>query len=218
MIHHVSALLYVKNYRHKRKNIVEIVGGNVYMDGMKNFSKIIDVFLTFFKIGLFTFGGGYAMIAIIEEEIIQNKHWTDEDELLDMLAIAESTPGPLAVNTATFIGYKVGGIAGALAGTLGVILPSFIIISIISVFLIWFQNNKWIEFGFKGIRSGVLILMIGAVTKFGKKIHQSGIAFALASGAFCFVVLFDIKTIHILILSGIIGAVHTKFNANKEEE
>ena len=92
---------------------------------MKKLKLLLTLFVTMFKIGLFTFGGGYAMIAIIEREIIERKKWIDNDEFLDIIAIAESTPGPLAINSATFVGYKIAGVLGSVFATLGVVLPSF---------------------------------------------------------------------------------------------
>ena len=100
---------------------------------MKRIKALLELFLTMFKIGLFTFGGGYAMIAVFENEFISRKKWLESDEFLDMIAIAESTPGPIAINTATYIGYKVAGVLGSIFATLGVVLPSFIIILVISV-------------------------------------------------------------------------------------
>ena len=104
---------------------------------MKKLKQLFFLFLTFFKIGLFTFGGGYAMIPIIEREAVDRKNWISKDEFLDILAIAESTPGPLAINSATFVGYKVCGVLGSVFATLGVVLPSFIII-----FAIFFHPRK----------------------------------------------------------------------------
>ena len=101
---------------------------------MKKIKVLISLFLTFFKIGLFTFGGGYAMIAVIERDIAEKKKWIEHEEFMDVIAIAESTPGPLAINSATYIGYKVGGVLGSLFATIGVALPSFVVIYVISLF------------------------------------------------------------------------------------
>lgn len=123
---------------------------------------IITLFLTFFKIGLFTFGGGYAMISHIREEIVEKKRWTDSDELSDIIAVAESTPGPIAINLATYIGYKMSGFFGALAATAGVIIPAFAIILCISVFLDGFMENKYVAYAFEGIRCAVAFLILKA--------------------------------------------------------
>ena len=102
---------------------------------MKKSKTVLELFLTLFKIGAFTFGGGYAMLALLESELVSKKKWIEKDEFLDMVAIAESTPGPIAINSATYIGYKRAGVLGSAAATLGVVLPSFIIIYVISLFL-----------------------------------------------------------------------------------
>ena len=123
---------------------------------------IMTLFLTFAKIGLFTFGGGYAMIPIIENLCVEKKKWITHDEMMDITVIAESTPGPIAVNCATYVGYKQKGILGAIAATLGVVLPSFIIIYLIAVFLDNFLEITWISNAFKGIRIAVGILILDA--------------------------------------------------------
>ncbi len=123
---------------------------------------ILTLFLTFAKIGLFTFGGGYAMISIIENICVEQKKWITHDEMMEVAVIAESTPGPIAINCATYVGYKTKGIWGAIAATLGVVLPSFIIIYLISVFLDNFLEITWIANAFKGIRIAVGILILDA--------------------------------------------------------
>ncbi|SHH38602.1 chromate transporter [Caloranaerobacter azorensis DSM 13643] len=130
--------------------------------------SIIKLFLTFFKIGAFTFGGGYAMIPLIQVEVVDKNKWIDNEEFLDIIAIAQSSPGAIAVNSAIFIGYKIGGIIGALACMLGVILPSFIIILIISMFLFKYRNNEVVSKIFLGVRPAVVALIISAVYKLTK--------------------------------------------------
>ncbi len=120
---------------------------------------IFDIFWVFFKLGLFTFGGGYAMIPHLKEQVIEKKKWLDEEEVVSMLAIAESTPGPIAINMATYIGYKRKGFWGSLAATLGVILPSFIIIFLISLFFDSVLENKYVQYAFTGIKCGVAFLI-----------------------------------------------------------
>ena len=126
---------------------------------MKN---ILSLFLTFLKIGAFTFGGGYAMIPLIQKEVAEKKKWISDEDILDIIAIAESTPGPIAINSATFIGSKVAGVLGSAAATLGVVLPSFVIIAAISLVLAEFQDIKAVQYAFFGIRAGVLALIIKA--------------------------------------------------------
>lgn len=129
------------------------------------FKKCINLFLTMFKIGLFTFGGGYAMIPLIESELVSRKKWLGEDEFTDMLAIAESTPGPIAINSATYAGYKIAGFWGSFFATLGVVLPSLIIIFVISLFFDKFLEIQWVSNAFKGIRACVVFLILSAGIK-----------------------------------------------------
>ena len=121
--------------------------------------KILILFLTFLKIGAFTFGGGYAMIALLENEFITKKGWLDRDEFLDMAAIAESTPGPIATNSATYIGYRIAGIGGAIASTLAVCIPSFVIIYLISMFFDRFLEFTYVSYAFRGIQVCVVYLI-----------------------------------------------------------
>lgn len=123
---------------------------------------LIDLFLTFAKIGLFTFGGGYAMISIIEDNCVERKKWITHDEMMDMTVIAESTPGPIAVNCATFTGYKKAGVSGALVATVGMVLPSFVVIYLISMFLDDFLEITLVANAFKGIKIAVGILILDA--------------------------------------------------------
>lgn len=129
---------------------------------MKKSKLVLILFWTFFKIGAFTFGGGYAMLNLLENEFVSKRGWLTKDEFLDMLAIAESTPGPIAINSATFIGYKTVGVIGSTSATLGVVLPSFIIIFVISLFLDKFLALTLVASAFKGIQACVVYL-IGSV-------------------------------------------------------
>lgn len=130
---------------------------------------LLELFLTFFKIGLFTFGGGYAMISVIDSICVDKKQWITHDEMMDVTVIAESTPGPISVNCATFVGFKQAGLLGGILATLGVILPSFIIIYAISMFLNQFLEITVIANAFKGIKIGVGILIFDAgITMFQK--------------------------------------------------
>ena len=135
--------------------------------------KMLTLFLTFLKIGAFTFGGGYAMIALLENEFIEKKGWLDRDEFLDMAAIAESTPGPVAVNSATYIGYKIGGAAGAALATLAVCLPSFVVIYIISLFFDQFLSLKYVACAFRGIQACVVYLIFSAGLRMIKGLDKS---------------------------------------------
>ena len=133
---------------------------------------LFDLFLTFAKIGLFTFGGGYAMISMIENNCVERKQWITHDEMMNVTVIAESTPGPIAINCATFTGYKKAGFIGALAATLGMVLPSFVIIYLISMCLDNFLELAIIANAFKGIKIAVGILILDAAITMIKKMHK----------------------------------------------
>ncbi len=134
---------------------------------------MFELFQTFFKIGLFTFGGGYAMIATVKEAVVEKKRWLNEEEFLQIIAIAESTPGPIAINMATYVGYKRKGVLGSALATAGVVLPSLVIIFLISLFLEPFMANKYVAYAFTGIRCAVAFLILRAgfnlLSKVGKK-------------------------------------------------
>ena len=133
---------------------------------------LLDLFFTFAKIGLFTFGGGYAMIAMIEDSCVQKKQWITHDEMMNVTVIAESTPGPIAINCATFTGYRKAGFIGALVSTLGMIMPSFIVIYLISTFLDNFLELIIIANAFKGIKVAVGVLILDAAITMIKKMHK----------------------------------------------
>lgn len=140
---------------------------------------LFDLFLTFAKIGLFTFGGGYAMISIIEHNCVEKKKWITHDEMMNMTVIAESTPGPIAINCATFTGYKQAGFTGALMATLGMIIPSFTVIYLISIFLDNFLELTLIANAFKGIKIAVGILILDAGITMIKKMHKKKLSKAI---------------------------------------
>ena len=171
--------------------------------------KILGLFLTFLKIGAFTFGGGYAMIPVIQREIVQKRGWISDDDILDIIAIAESTPGPIAINSATFVGYQVAGFWGSAAATLGVVLPAFTIIYIISFFLRQFQEIKAVEYAFTGIRAGVLSLLINAVVSMGKKCPKNIFAYIVVAASFGAVAIFDVNVLFVIIACAASGVVWT---------
>lgn len=133
---------------------------------------ICSLFITFLKIGAFTFGGGYAMIALLENEFVEKKKWLEKSEFLDMVAVAESTPGPVAVNSATYIGYKIAGFAGATMSTLAVCIPSFFVIYGISLFFDQFLSLRWVSCAFRGIQVCVIYLILTAGLKMLKSIDK----------------------------------------------
>ena len=178
----------------------------------KSFSKLKNIFLLFakfFKIGLFTFGGGYAMLSLIHAEVVSNMKWIDDDEMINLIVIAESTPGVLAINTATFVGYKIAGVAGSALATIGVSLPSLIIISIISLFFDEFKNFKYVEYAFNGIRAGVVLLIINAVLKLNKKNKKDLFYFIILGMTIIASLFFNLSVIYILIAAMILGILYT---------
>lgn len=130
---------------------------------------LLELFLIFARIGGFTFGGGYAMLPMLQKELVEKKKWVSGDELLDYFAIGQCTPGVIAVNTATFVGYKIKGLAGAIFATLGMITPSIVIITVIAAFLTNFQDIEMVKYAFAGIRAAVVALILSAVLKLAKK-------------------------------------------------
>ncbi len=155
-------------------------------------SILPDLFLTFAKIGLFTFGGGYAMIALIEDACVEKKRWITHDEMMDVTVIAESTPGPIAINCATYVGFKQKGYAGAAAATVGIVLPSFCIIFMISRFLDNFLEIAWIAHAFQGIRIAVGILILDAAVKMIRKMQKRPFPLAVMIASFIAMLLVDI--------------------------
>ena len=131
--------------------------------------ELLQLFLAFAKVGVFTFGGGYAMLPMLQRELVENRHWATEEELMDYYAIGQCTPGVIAVNTATFIGEKKKGVPGALAASLGVVFPSVVIITVIAAFIRNFQHIEAVQWAFDGIRAAVVALIVSAVLKLGKK-------------------------------------------------
>ena len=174
-------------------------------DGRGKRRILLELFLTFGKIGLFTFGGGYAMIPLIQREAGENRRWISEEELLDVVAIAESTPGPIAINAATFIGHKVAGTPGALCATLGVVLPSFAIILAISYALEAFQQLRAVRYAFWGIRAGVLALILKALWSLYKQCKKDWFSWGIMALAFVAVAFFRVSAIAVILLSAALG-------------
>ena len=172
--------------------------------------QLLNLFLTFLKIGAFTFGGGYAMLALLEDEFVERKKWIEKQDFLDMIAIAESTPGPVAINSATYIGYKVWGVLGSLLSTLAVVLPSLTIIFIISLFFDRFLAIKWVEYAFRGIQACVIYLILSAGIKTFSSLKKSAfnyiIVFAVIAAMVTLTVFsVNFSSIYIILICGIIG-------------
>lgn len=166
---------------------------------------MFSLFLTFLKIGAFTFGGGYAMIPLIKRELVENKKWIEEKDILDIVAIAESTPGPIAINAATFVGFKLKGFWGAFLSTLGVVLPSFFIIIAISLVLNVFWEFKVVQYAFRGIRAGVLALIVNAFWSMYKQCPRQWSAYAIAVLAFAVVTFTRINVIFVIAGCALLG-------------
>ena len=182
------------------------------------FREILTLFWTFLKIGLFTFGGGYAMIPMIEKELVEKKGWITSDEISDMVAIAEATPGPIAVNTATFVGYKKGGFWGSFFSTLGLVIPSFVVIVVISVFLSYVSGNVWVESAFKGIRAGVVALVINAGIKMTKQVEKAVATVILTVAAFALATFTGVDVVWIIIAGGLFGVLYQSVAARKSKK
>ncbi len=157
----------------------------------------LQLFLTFFKIGLFTFGGGYAMIPLIQREVAEKKKWITDDDILEIVAIAESTPGPIAINCATYVGYKQKGWPGAAFATVGIVLPSFCIIFLISMFLDSFLEIPWIAHAFMGIKAAVGILILDAGIKMIRKMQKKPLPKTIMLCAFVAMLLIDLFALRI---------------------
>ncbi len=189
---------------------------------------LIELFLTFAKIGLFTFGGGYAMLSLIEHTCVEEKKWITHDEMMNLVVIAESTPGPIAINCATFVGYKQGKMAGAVVSTLGMVLPSFVIIFIISSFLDGFLEITWVANAFQGIKIAVGLLIVDAAVKMIKKMEKKAFQIIMvicATIAMLLISVFALKisSIILLLVAACVGLIvyavetHTGKEAHKND-
>lgn len=182
------------------------------------FKLALELFWEFFKIGLFTFGGGLAMIALIAREVVDNKKWITDKEMGDIVIVAESTPGPIAVNTATYVGYKTAGVLGSIFATLGVILPSLIIISVVYVFFDLFKDNKWLNAAFKGIRSAVIVLLFNAVLKLFKIMDKNPITYVATAIVFLITLFTDFNSIYLILIGGLLGVIYFLVKAKRAKQ
>ena len=169
-----------------------------------------QVFATFFKIGAFTFGGGYAMIPLIQKEAVEKHKWVTDDDILEIIAIAESTPGPIAINAATFVGYRTCGVLGSVMATLGVVLPSFVIILLLSFVLQQFQQVAAVRYAFEGIRAGVLALLVKALWTLYKKSPKGWPAYVVMAGSFILTAIFDINVLFVIIGCAVFGLISSR--------
>ncbi len=169
--------------------------------------NLIKLFISFFKIGAFSFGGGYAMLPLIKEEIIDVHGWLTNTEFIDIIAISEMTPGPIAINSATFLGYKVAGVLGSVVATIAVVLPSFIVMSVLYHFIVKFKNTPYLEWVFSGIRPVVLGLIAAAAVTVAKGAFID-IKSILIGGLLFYIVSFkNFNAILAIVLAGFLGVV-----------
>ena len=181
------------------------------------FKKALTLFATFFKIGAFTFGGGYAMIPLIQREIVETHKWLDEDDILSVIAISESTPGPIAINMATFVGYKTAGVLGSVMATLGVVLPSFIVILLVSGLLREFYTLPVVGYAFEGIRASVLALIAKALWTLYKKSPHDWLSYVLMALSFVAASFFGVSAIIIIIACALCGYLASLFKARRDQ-
>ena len=180
--------------------------------------KSLQLFITFFKIGAFTFGGGYAMIPLISKEVVENKKWITDDDILEIIAIAESTPGPIAINSATFVGYRVCGFCGSFFATLGTVLPSFCIILAISYILEEFEHVKAVQYAFTGIRAGVLALLLKALVTMYKKCPKSIVAYIIMGGSFILTAILKVPVLPVIIGCAVFGLITSLLASRREKQ
>lgn len=197
------------------------------MERLNKMKKYVELFLTMLKIGLFTFGGGYAMIALLENEFVEKKKYIEKDEFLDMVAIAESTPGPIAINAATYLGYKKLGFLGSLTATAGVIIPSFMIIFAISLFFDSFLSFKLVEYAFRGIQVCVIYLIFSAGIKMLKSMKKTVFSVCIVLAVLLCMVLFSVFSVRFssvlyILICGCIGLfayfINTLKNCKEDEK
>lgn len=178
---------------------------------MNLFKKYWELFLVFFKIGAFTFGGGYAMVPLIKNEVVGKRKWLNDSEFMDMLALAQSAPGPISLNTALFVGNKRMGFKGSLFSAFGIILPSFIVILVIAIFFTQFKGNPVVERIFKGIRPAVVALIAAPLLQLGKSadIHLKNIWIPISAALLVW--LLGVSPIYIILGAIILGIVHLAY-------
>lgn len=167
--------------------------------------QLFDIFLTFFKLSPITFGGGYAMIPVIQQEIVEKKRWLEEEEVADLFALSGSIPGAIAINTATFIGYRIAGIPGAVFATIGVMVPTFFIVVVLSIFYGFFHDHPKVEAAFEGIRSAVVALIVFAAYKIRKSAVVDKTTFAVAAAALILLLFLHMHPVFVIALGAAAG-------------
>ena len=186
--------------------MTKLIKSNIYL----------QLYWTFLRIGLFTIGGGYAMLPMLRKEVVEKYKWATDEEMLDYFAIGQSTPGIIAINTSTFIGFKKAGVFGGICATLGMVTPSWIIIISIAKFFDAFADNAYVSSAFTGIRVIVVVLILNAVIKMGKKSIKSWIQLLIAIGAFALIAFTALSPIYVVVISGILGIIINTIKEAKE--
>ena len=174
--------------------------------------QLFGLFFTMMKIGLFTFGGGYAMLALLEDEFVTRRAWVDKEEFLHMVALAESTPGPIAINAATYLGHKIAGVLGAVTATVAVCIPSFVIIYAISLFFDVFLSLAWVAYAFRGIQVCVVYLILSAGIRMFKSVERRPLSMIIFGSVLAAMVIFTLTAVEFssvwyIIISAAVGVI-----------
>ena len=180
--------------------------------------RLLELLLVFLKIGVFAFGGGYAMIPLIQKETVEKKKWVSPEDIVDIVAIAESTPGPIAISASTFVGYRIAGVAGAALATIGVIVPSFIVIFVLSFVLRQFESITAVKYAFFGIRAGVLALIVNALISVYKQCPKKIISYIIMLGAFVAVAFLGVNVLLVIAVCAVVAACEQEGGACCEEQ
>lgn len=183
--------------------------------------RLLELLLVFLKIGVFAFGGGYAMIPLIQKETVEKKKWVSPEDIVDIVAIAESTPGPIAISASTFVGYRIAGVAGAALATIGVIIPSFLIIFVLSFVLRQFESITAVKYAFFGIRAGVLALIVNALISVYKQCPKKIISYIIMLGAFVAVAFLGVNVLLVIAVCAVVGLIYylaAMHTVRKEDE
>ena len=178
--------------------------------------ELLTMFGSFFKIGLFTFGGGYAMVPIIQREVIDRRGWVDRDEFVELLTLAQSAPGPIALNTSVFVGYKMRGYAGALAALLGVVVPAFTVILIVAIYFAQFRENVYVNAAFKGMRPAVVALIVSPIVSLSR--GMGAWKYVIAAAVALFVWWSGVSPIWLIIVAAGVGVAIELYNSRKQVE
>lgn len=182
---------------------------------LSKYHNLSQLFYVFIKVGTFTFGGGYAMLPLIQKEVVDHLHWVTEHEIVDIFAISQSVPGVISLNSAIFIGKKVAGIPGAIVAAAGVVLPAFLSILLILLLLMRYQNNIYIEKAFGGIRAASAALILLSAIKLGRSILKDKVGWFIAALSFTAIILLNINAAWAIVASGLMGYVIYRWHRRK---